>query len=534
MRTSNNSVRAEMIQVKLNRISNDRGSSFITTMLAAAIIILSVGGVGASALRLGRALNKAEIANLAVAIEANLVASFHDKRNYPDPVAAAAAGGSNAQVYSPNKALREGTLDKLPLSVTFAGGVAVPVTVPVDGVTSAVGFLEKDLTPCPVQAYSNDCILRYEVKLRKGAGASYAFAYKVEANPDVLSMAPLGDINDFSIPIDPGNYRAELNLTFCDKDESMFITGVNRETGEVLCARKPTQKSCPDKKIAKGLYLKEPADGGPPSLELICTSNEMRTFKCPPNYALQKFNAQYVDPENSKYSKAPGKCVFFGKNTSSGGGAFPANPTSPYMKKITGTFCPPFYKANGPSSCNLVPDTSKNTNAQYGLGRCAPTKYKDCQRTTSTTSSDGGSAYNAWVACNNSATKPAGGCGTAPANPVITTTCSSVQISKYCDGSVSSGSACQNIGSWNSGTAYADASNAYNVAPIAITQPTTSGRTLTCTFTDASSTCTAPDLDINGKPWGKKQAKWYGGVQVESASCTFDPTQGSPEVVDAI
>lgn len=512
-----------------NFFSNSGGSTFVSSMIAAGIIVVAVLGVGASSLRMSRALKKAEVGNLAVSVEANLVAAFQDKRNYPDPISSKS---------SPNAALRSGTLTMLPLKVSFVEGGPTTINVPVSmtGAPASDHYLDTNLAPCAAATgFSAKCVIRYNVGLKKitSAGISYAFSYVVEANPAVVSMAALGNIKDFGIPLEPGNYRAEINLTNCDKDSSLFVTGVNRDTGEVFCAKKPAVTTCPKDTLAKGLkYV--PYGAQPPAIELNCTSKEMRVFKCPANYALQKFNPQYIDPDNTAYNKAPGTCVFLGANSSVSPGNFPPNPTSPYMKTVAGTFCPPFYKSNQTSACTLVPDTAKNSNPSLGLGRCAPTKYKNCKRSSYTQTNDAGVAYAIWFKCINTYPQPTGGCGIAPANPVYTTTCYITQTSPDCDDVPTSSKTCETIGPWSAGTAYADTSASYWVQPEAAAIGTPNGRKYSCTFRDTSSPCTAPSTDYNGNTWGRKDPKWYGGVQVQGVTCSYDSSLGKPEVVDAI
>jgi hypothetical protein len=518
------------METKLKRlnIGNERGATFISTLVAAAIIVVAIGGLGASAVRLGRAIKKAEVANLAVAIEANLSAAFLDKGNYPDP---------SVDPTSPNEKLRAGTLASMPLHVSFLGGAPMTIPVPVgNGTTGVDGYLDRDLAACAGFTPGNsNCVLHYQVRLKKFTSPtlSYAFSYQVDANPDVLKMAPLGDATEFSIPLDPGNYRAQIDLTHCDQADDLFVTGVNRDTGAVVCAKKPALNSCPPRTIAKG--FKEVIYDNGPVMQLDC-SEPMRTFTCKKGYALQKFNARYVDPENHDYSSAPGKCVFQMAHSAPMTLSFPATPT-PYMKSVSGTFCPPYYTAGGSggaiaSGCVLVPDTVKNGSPSGGLGKCAPTRYKNCHKPTYTNVSDNGDAYRAYLACLALPTPPAGGCGTAPANPVITTTCSRTLTSTYCDGTVNSGTPCETQGSWDTGTPYADSSNAYTVSPTATPLPSVSGRKMTCTYQDTSPACTAPSVDFSGNPWGRKDPHWYGGVQVKNVTCTYDPSFG-PEVVNA-
>ncbi len=510
----------------LQTIRTQRGQGLLSAIIAAGLIAISIGGVGVSASRLSHAMKKAELANAATMLESLLVSEFHNSLNFPET--------ATASIASPNSGLRDGSLTTLPLGVTAPFGlISVPIST--NGATSVVTYLDKNLAPCGGAAFSDTCVLKMEVRLKKTSVSAslnnYSFAYQIDANPDLITMAPLGRVTSFNSPIDPGLYRVQDTLTHCDPVNDVFMTGINRDTGEAFCVRKPASAKCANKKLPKGLSFTRSSETDPGTLALDCTSAEMRTLSCPDNYSLWKFNPSYADPESGSFDGVvPGRCIFRTGHTAYLRGSYPPDPTSPYLSQVRGTFCPPYYTVSNASACRLVPNTTKNS--YDGMGRCADTAYKNCTRTTYTTVSDGGSAHTTWATCMASATPPPSTCGTEPANPVISYTCNRVQTSADCDRVVTSGGPdCAVTTGWSGGTAYA--TNIRAVSPTATAVGSISGRSLSCSFIDTSPNCTAPALDSSGNPWGRKNPTWYGGVQVSGLQCNFAPTVAYPEEVNA-
>jgi hypothetical protein len=415
--------------------------------------------------------------------------------------------------------------------------------------------MDWSFAPCTAFDGKN-CVLRMEVRLKKtlicgppvcAAGQevyAYAFSYQVEADPSVAKMSALGNITNFDTAIDPGYYRVEATLANCNPATDLFMTGVNRDTGEAYCAKKPVTERCADGHIPKGVKY-TPHNAGEPTIELDCTADSMRMFKCEPNYSLQEFNPLYVDPDNTTFgTKVPGACVLSTRSPAVTPSSYPPTPT-PYMSSVAGTICPPLYKVVNANFCTLNADTARNNDAAFGKGKCADTAYKNCSRSTwtDTTTSDGGAAYAAWSACMATPPPPPPAvpvsCGSAPQNPVYTTTrtCSGTQMSLYCDGKVTSGPTCANVSpTWVSGSPYA--TNIHDTFPTATTKYTASGRNYSCSFSDtsASAACSAPAVDFSGNPMTWKTPKWYGGVQIVGAQCIYDPAQnsGKPEVRPAM
>lgn len=514
----------------MKTISNARGAGMISVIIASAVIVMSILGVGTYSLSLSQAMRKTEIVDKAVILEAALVHEFNNKANFPD--------GSTI-----TDGLRDGTLAAFQIiDATYPALANLTIPIQTTGANpGVVRYLDRTLVPCGGSSFSATCVLKYEVRLKKQAFGSiqnYSFSYQIEANPELVSMAPLGRANVFNHPIDPGNYRVRADLTKCDPSRYLFMTGMNRDTGEAYCVEKPLATKCPDGRLPKGFSYQRRSstnttgdmrDSG--VMQLDCTATAMKTLSCPVNYSLYKFNPQSLDPENPSPGPASqNMCVFRSAHSASLSGSYPPNPSSPYLSSVSGTFCPPYYSiSNGDSSCHLIPNTYKNASSSGGLGKCATTYHKDCHRTNYTDVSDGGAAYNTWSSCMASGTTAT--CGSAPANPVITRTCTQTQTSPNCDGQTTTANNCTTIGAWDSGTAYAG--NFVNVQPSAVPVVTVNGRQMTCGFQDTSPICSAPSVDINGQPWGKKSPVWYGGVQVSGVSCVFTPAPGVPEEVVA-
>ncbi|MGZ5278806.1 MAG: hypothetical protein ACXWC9_02615, partial [Pseudobdellovibrionaceae bacterium] len=325
--------------------------------------------------------------------------------------------------------------------------------------------------------------------------------------------------------------RVEYTLAKCDPANDLFMTGANRDTGEAFCVEKPLVNKCPPGRVPKGLnyvaYVNQDKSG---TIELDCTANAMRTFSCEDNYSLFKFDPKYADPEATGFTGVPGMCVFRTKTVATAPGAYPATVT-PYMSKVEGTFCPPFYEVMGGGGCHIIPDSSRN--ATVGKGYCAMSVgNRDCTRTAQTQVwQDNTPAWNAWNATclANMAAVPPMPCAAAPANPILVTTCGPfTEKSTTCNGSPDVDKGCAK-GPWNTGIQYAY--NFQSISPTASPKATVVGRTLKCEIDDTSAPCPwAPATDINGNPWPalKKDPVWYGGVQVRGVQCNLTATETKP------
>jgi len=548
-----------MKQRERNILHDSRGATLISTLVAATIIACAIGGVGVSSLYLRQILKKAEVTNLAVAMEADLVNAFNNKANFPTPEEAAvinaargpAGGGDVALVTSPTAAFRAGTITRFNLETSFG---VLPLVVQNAGspTTGTVGFLNRSLDPCGGDAFSEDCVLRYEVRLRKTAIAgttlnSYAFSYQIDVNPDVAIAAPLGNIASFDAAIDPGSYRVEHQLAKCNSENDLFMTGMNRDTGEAFCAEKPLEDKCPNGRMPKGLKFTK-YDGQKTSgvIELDCTTREMRTVRCPANYGLKSFKPAYADPEDRRYESDPGECVFLTNKTATLPDTYPASPT-PYLKQVAGNFCPPFYKVSTAgwdvnNGCRLAPDEVRNSSLASGTGGrgfCAfGVGKKNCSRTSYDRYwYDNTTAYEAWQAAHGwdsaecvarRAMIPARACATdSPASGWYVYTCGSAGSREHaaeCGNNPSRAdddNGCSTKGAW-SGTEYAYDFREVPPVAAAVGSYGPGERGYTCKFEDRSVPCpSAPAVDRDGNRKTYKNPKWYGGVQVQAVQCTL-------------
>lgn len=495
-----------MMKIKL--FSDNRGSTLISSLIAMGLIVGAIWSVALATTYFGRSMRKAEATNFAVMTEANIVNAFQSKINFPESLNIRLRSG----------ALGSNSSDLFPLSVAFktlADGseVSTLISVPLGGALGpgAVGYLDRNLDAC--QGFqSRDCILRYEIRMQR-SGLNYAFSYQIDTNPEVVQMTSLGSAKAFNSPVDPGLYRVDIAGSTCDPGNDLFMTGINRNTGEAFCAEKPkANEECPDKTLPKGLVYQE-YQGNSKSgiLKLKCTSAPMRTIRCPDNYALNSFNPQYADPDNVNFEGQIGACVFRTAHEAHMQDPYPPFSDSTYMKKVSGIFCPPFYKAVS-GECNLVPNTSKNLSASGGMGKCGTPKKKGCTRATWT---------QTWVSGS-------------PGSWRID--CSATETSTYCNGVPNTPSNCVTKGTWSDGTPYAD--NIKEVQPLASVVTKADGRTFECTYVDNSTDCTAPEVDFNGATYGMRDPVWYGGVRITDVKCVFDPNydpaQSGAEVVNAI
>jgi len=415
-------------------------------------------------------------------------------------------------------------------------------------------------------------VLRYQVRLQKtsiGSGVyNYAFAYQIDTSPNLVQAAPLGNINVFDSPIEPGSYRVDQTLATCNASEDLFMTGINRDTGEAFCAAKPLMNRCPDGHIPKALnFVKFEGQKKSGTVQLECTSQPMRTIRCPANYALQSFSPPYADPENTSFGgSVPGDCVFLTAQSATLPGVYPSSPTAPYVSRVSGNFCPPYYNA-GNAGCNLVPDETRNANYDFrstndnrgGKGIC-PTKLgiRNCSRSAYEQEWIPNPNYDSELVAWNNYISAIGSFFSYPSGPYYSglcylyenwysPTCAYPSAAPYpqqqfliytcgpyteytaeCgEGYEGAGpsnpSPCGDHSGW-SGTHYA--ADWQEVSPSARAVGSGSGRGFSCSFTDTSTACRSdiPTVDRTGRSIARawKSPRWYGGVQVQGVMCSLE------------
>lgn len=196
--------------------------------------------------------------------------------------------------------------------------------------------LNEDGAPCT----SAPCALTTRIDILCASALCRA-AYRVEFNPAVLQAAvpALGAAawpakpEDFTQLIGFDLYRRLGVKLLCDPAE-LFVTGLNKTTGEVTCVR-PTTRQLAGNEIAKGMTYAV----GTSSLEYKTLA--LKTGKCPARYV-----AQAVSPPSLEDSPA-GTCVYRYKKE------------VPWMKpwptaseSVSQRFCPSQdYDAAGTGSC---------------------------------------------------------------------------------------------------------------------------------------------------------------------------------------
>lgn len=402
-------------------------------MAAMAIISISMLGLGSSFKFLKDAFRKTEVTSISIQVESELIHAFNNTINYPD------------ESTDPLRAtLRNGTATQLTIATSFSS-----FTVPVGGTTGKMYLQSDGKTSCSDFSVSN-CWISYEVALRH-VGSVYQFAYEIIFNPDVTSMNRIGNIAEFDIPIDPANYRVAEVQSKCDTGTGttpgahVFMRGMNRDTGEAICAENPKNK-CPAGTYPKGLKVVTAGGltgsastfGAASSVELDCTGPSIKA-SCDPNYSLWQFNPRATDPT---LGGAIGQCIFTGADTwsvaTTGGGTPGSGPTRiPATGFAAGISVPQscptnYYAGAGNLNCNVGSDgdVAKNRNGtcfnRY-RGADNDTRYRFCNVACTygpgcTTCSTTNWGYNTPVGCGVACTGPAG-CGVACVTPGVPAGC---------------------------------------------------------------------------------------------------------------
>lgn len=230
---------------------------------------------------------------------------------------------------------------------------------------------------CP--AYSDDhCFISTELDIQCSSvsTASYQFcqaAYRVavEANKKGIQIHNLGSQGtqfqvpqDYQVPIAFDLFSRSKNVETCTgSSDAMIVTGYERDTGKVRCAKLP-QSVCPQGTISLGIKF-VPSGGNPitGSFELDC--QPMKKIGCDLGYVLQNFDPSSLHPLSSSVQ---GQCIYAGQDLVS---RTVSHSDSLY---VGGTLCPPDYEVvPGSVTCTMGALPSVQCQTGWGPSYCTQT-----------------------------------------------------------------------------------------------------------------------------------------------------------------
>jgi type II secretory pathway pseudopilin PulG len=284
------------------RRSSDRGFSLVEGLVATAIMATTVAGTGGFSTYLVKQSRRSQRLNSAIALQSLVQNELVNREQYQ----LTGDATRDAQVNAINAGQASTAYTGFPLRNGTGGAIA--------RVNQRTYHHTMDLydQSGPCAGPSDQCQVYVDLDLycadvaRSGCTAAYRVGLDADAN-DVTPGA-LGAPNR---PPTTAGLRNSL-MTFAEDDyslvlgrdlftlmdasdpgtscnaanEEIFITGVNRVTGEVSCLKKPSAP-CPDQQVAHGVR----AVNG--RLEFAC--HPLGAVKCPPDYVFQKLDLAQLD-----------------------------------------------------------------------------------------------------------------------------------------------------------------------------------------------------------------------------------------------
>jgi type II secretory pathway pseudopilin PulG len=239
---------------------------------------------------------------------------------------------------------------------SFSAGVIPPVSVQdatglVIANSQAPVYLGPRGTTCTGYP-SETCTVKVTMDVKKinvveSVFPDYRVAYRVEFAQTGKSVAsrllgaPLpasGNAfaaSDYSLSINYTSYERSTNVTDlkCAGGSGFLVTGFNRDTGKVSCAKKPTSDIGVGN-IATLVSVDVPSR----TFTLDPGKLALRKLSCPANYALEYYTPANLDPRAGSTTAAG--CIFVGQ------ASVPWRQTATGLHGVTGTFCPGHYKTS--------------------------------------------------------------------------------------------------------------------------------------------------------------------------------------------
>jgi prepilin-type N-terminal cleavage/methylation domain-containing protein len=345
-------------KLRLKSSQSERGFSLVEVLVAAAIISTAVVILSSGVNAMGKAKRKAAVINAAIALQAQLIDELSTEARFLN-----------------------GAVPKDPLDMVDPVEIEItPTTGPnYRAVRDTDHFFNSNLQSCPGGFADISCTLRLRFNFRPNGTIWYA-AYRITSNPNIdVPLGNLGTMHDNAFDIT--DYRSPLpdllikNSTSvsCMGPGEIGVSGINRNTGDVICLRGPGAAApCDPDKFLKRFIAQD--FGTHFQLVPDCVgAADARMWECPQNYRL----AAIPDPRvfDSTYTGTPPLCrweaqlsepVGAGMSLTTTATQFLDTPPWP-SRTISGIVCP--RPPGGPNSYIANVDCTWASGAEV-LGRC--------------------------------------------------------------------------------------------------------------------------------------------------------------------
>ncbi len=301
-------------------------------LVASGIVAIAAMGLGASLGQMGKTRLKVKAVNYALSLESALQAKLQDKNTFTVVADDLAAGQTSTLM----------TLT-IPLEIPIDNTVKTPSIVIGQDV-----YFDRDVNVCTGCVSSNDWLFKLRVEAEKKAGTAfpvYAMAYRIDFNSDSAALATIGTLSlsgfvsaDYKWAVPPEAY-INSSLIPCDPaNKEVFITGMNRVTGQAYCIQLNETATCGANEVADGWRIV----GG--NLQLHCKTLNTAAVSASP-YSVQNFDPSTGD------TAITGTAVVVTESP------WPLQTASgfalPYTgRSVVGPICPPNYKFVG--TCTTV------------------------------------------------------------------------------------------------------------------------------------------------------------------------------------
>lgn len=313
-------------QIAFSILKSISGSGIVESLVAAGIILIAASGLSIAFQRMARAKAKVQLVTFAMNLESSLQAKLQDKDSFSAVSSQLSNGNANS--------IQTMTF---PLQISV-DNVIKNYTIPV----AQNVYFDQNTNTCTACAGSNTWALRLRVEGKKKLGTVfpvYAMAYRIDFNTELAGLSSIGTQTaqgfvpqDFKWPVPPEAYINETMVPCNPANKEVFITGVNKDTGEVSCMPIAESFSCAANEVAIGWKIVSGA------LQLQCKPLAVATTPGL-NYAVQNF-----DPSTGN--------AITGTSVVVTDSPWPLQTASGYLtpykgRSISGSVCPPTYAFSG-------------------------------------------------------------------------------------------------------------------------------------------------------------------------------------------
>lgn len=284
---------------------NNRGFGVIEGLVGASILAVTALGLGVAINSMAKSRIKTQTASSAVSLESTIITAIQDPA-----------------IYQPFKEeLRAGNLDLIRQNffLPAVGWGDGRLRLSLDG-----QFFSSDGSACSGGFANKSCVLSLKMDIRQDAlppKPEYSFAYSIETNSNVITMAPIGvppnsSFATESFKLAMPSVAVADDVVGCEELNAVAAKGFSFDTGKLHCLEaprlgpSPTGDDCPDGHFPVALRVFEN--------RVTFECQALRSVSCIDRfYALNNFMPRSLDPRNPSLPTRTenSRCEFTGLNS---------------------------------------------------------------------------------------------------------------------------------------------------------------------------------------------------------------------------